>query len=210
MVRILLVDDHIIFRDGLKALINNLEGFEVVAEAENGNEALIRLSQISVDLLITDLHMPELDGISLITELKKSRTDFKVIVLTMDSERYLIDKIMDLGADGYVTKSTSSENLKNVMQSVMKGQNQFLLVMSEHEAKNKTPKENDMLAQLTKREKEVLTYIAQGFTDKKIAELIFLSVYTVTTHRKNLLGKLGLSNKVELARFALQNGIGVN
>lgn len=107
-----------------------------------------------------------------------------------------------------MTKSTDADSLKKVMETVMSGVNQFMVVMSEHEMQNARNNNNSKLEQLTKREREVLELIAQGLTDKEIAAKIFLSAYTVTTHRKNLLSKLGLNNKVELARFALQNRIG--
>lgn len=207
-VRILLVDDHIIFRDGLKALINEMKGFDVVAEADNGVEALKLLGQISIDLVISDIHMPEMNGMSLVKEVKMRFPEAKFIALTMDSNRYFIDKCLESGADGYVTKSTSAENLAKVMANVCSGQNQFLVMMSEYELQNIRGTGNNKLDQLTKRELEVLALISKGLTDKEIAEKIFLSAYTVTTHRKNLLSKLGLGNKVELTRFALENKIG--
>src|SRR5690606_13752026 len=113
-IKILLVDDHTIFRDGLKALIDGMDGFEVTAQADNGIEALKILEKVSVDLVISDIHMPEMNGMSLIKEIKSKSPLIKCIALTMDSNRYFIDKVLELGADGYVTKSTSADNLKKV------------------------------------------------------------------------------------------------
>lgn len=206
--RILLVDDHIIFRDGLKALIHEMSGFDVVAEADNGMEALKLLNQISADIVISDLHMPEMNGMLLVKEIKSKFAHMKFIALTMDSNRYFIDKFLESGADGYVTKSTSAENLMNVMKNVCSEENQFLVMMSDYERQNVHRTSDEKINKLTKRELEVLELISKGLTDREIAEKIFLSTYTVTTHRKNLLSKLGLGNKVELTRFALENKIG--
>ncbi|CAG5086087.1 response regulator transcription factor [Parvicella tangerina] len=209
MARILLVDDHIIFRDGLKSLINNLDGYEVVAEAGDGQEALKILNALNIDLVITDLHMPVMNGIELTQRIKTDYPTIKVTLLTMDADRSYIDTINELGANGYITKATGIEDLKDSLENILNGGDNFQVVLSSRE--QFTAKAKDRRVQkldcLTKREKETLSLIAEGLTDKEIAKKLFLSPYTVITHRKSLLSKLGMSNKVELTRFALETGI---
>ena len=207
MRKILLVDDHVIFRDGMKALINDVEGYTVTAEADNGVDALNLLKVLSIDLVITDLHMPELDGLKLTQMVKETYPEIKIIVLTMDSEKSFIDSIKEMGAHGYITKSTDLSSLQNMLNSVFIESSDFQLSISERELEASQSVKDNAFSNLTKREIEILHLISKGMTDKEIAALIFLSPYTIITHRKNLLSKLGLSNKVELTRFALENNI---
>lgn len=207
MIRILLVDDHEIFRDGMKALINDIEGYSVVAEAGNGHEALKCLELLDIDLVLSDLHMPEMDGLKLTRTVRERYPKIKIVVLTMDAERAYIETVREIGAHGYITKSTNLVKLQSVLSSVFESDSLFELAITAGEIRKSEEKNTSVLSQLTKRELEILSLIAKGLTDKEIAEQIFLSPYTVITHRKNLLSKLGLSNKVELTRFALENNI---
>ncbi len=209
MTRILLVDDHEIFRDGLKSLINDLADFEVVAEAGNGIDALRILRAISVDLIITDLHMPEMNGIQLVKQTREEFPKAKILLLTMDADKSFIKTISELGAHGYVTKASGIDQLKSSLSHVVSPSEEFQITVSEKErslltARNVNKQKCDGL---TKREREILALIAEGLTDKSIASKLHLSPYTVITHRKSLLSKLGMSNKVELARFAIEVGI---
>jgi len=205
MIRILLVDDHVIFREGMKALINELSDFRVVAEVNNGHEALKMLESIPVDLVLTDIHMSEMNGFELTKHLRKAYPELKVVVLTMDSNSVYIDSFKGLGTHGYITKATDLEELKRVLVSVWNSEDSFHLAITDQEILQSEEKENCGAARLTKREKEILDLISKGLTDKEIARQLFLSPYTIIAHRKNLLSKLGLSNKVELTRYAIQN-----
>src|SRR3989338_2660933 len=203
MVRILLVDDHVMFREGMKALINDLSDFRVVAEVSNGHEALKIVESIPVDLVLTDIHMSEMNGFEMTKQLRKAYPELKVVVLTMDSNSFYIDSFKGLGTHGYITKATDLDELKRVLISVWSSEHPFQLAITDKEILQSELKENMGATRLTKREKEILAHISQGLTDKEIASHLFLSPYTIIAHRKNLLSKLGLNNKVELARYEI-------
>lgn len=189
----------------MKALINDLSGFRVVAEVSNGHDALKILEAIPVDLVLTDIHMSEMGGFELTKRLRKAYPELKVVVLTMDSNSFYIDSFKELGTHGYITKATDLDELKRVLISVQNSEQAFHLAITDKEVLQSEFKENAGATRLTKREKEILTHISKGLTDKEIASHLFLSPYTIIAHRKNLLSKLGLNNKVELARYAIEN-----
>ena len=207
MTRILLVDDHPIFREGIKSLINDLENYSIVAEAANGHAALKIIEKETIDLLITDIHMPELNGIELTKMIRTKYPHIKVIVLTMDSGPNIIQTVAEIDAHALITKTNNLAKLRELLDNVINNESTFQLSISSTKTEE-TNSLSEKLSNITKREKEILAFIATGMTDKQIALLIHLSPYTVITHRKNLLSKLGLNNKMELTRFAIENNIG--
>lgn len=197
----MLVDDHVIFRDGLKILLNDLPNYEVIAEADNGKDALQILKVLEVDILISDISMPEMDGFQLTKAVVESYPKIKIVVLTMHSDFANLEIMEEIGVHGFMSKTTSSRELLEILDAVQQNSECLKISVPDHSGdETKNPFE------ITKREREILILIAQGFTDKEIAEKIKLSPYTVITHRKNLLSKLNLKNKVELTRFAIENG----
>ena len=208
MIKVLISDDHRIFIDGVKALLKDVPGIEVVGDAVNGQEVIDRALALSPDVILMDIQMPVKSGIEATKEIVKLRPNVKVVALTMLNESTYIKKMLEAGAYGYVLKTTDKDELISVIHKVFSGEKHLspdvnsLLInnFTDRSSSSKTPLES-----LTKREREILVLIAQGLTDKEIAEMVFLSPLTIITHRKNLLSKLGLKNKVELARFAIEN-----
>jgi two-component system, NarL family, nitrate/nitrite response regulator NarL len=208
MIKVLIADDHRIFIDGVKSLLEQAEGIDVVGEAGNGQEAIDQAMALIPDVMLMDIQMPVKTGIEATREIVKLNPDVKIIALTMLNESTFIKKMLEAGAYGYVLKTIDTKELVNVIRKVAAGEKHLspdvnsLLInnFTDKTRSNQTPLES-----LTKREREILILIAQGLTDKQIAEMVFLSPLTIITHRKNLLSKLGLKNKVELTRFAIEN-----
>lgn len=209
-IRILLADDHRVFTGGMKALLGEVPGFEVIGEAQNGHE-LIQLAEVlQPDVILTDVQMPQMDGITAAREITKKFPAIRIIALTMLNESMFIRKMLDAGVSGYVIKTVDKDELVHVIKKVAAGEKHFDAAVTAELLGNfsgRTSSGNNPLEILTRREKEILALIAQGLTDKEIAGRVHLSALTVISHRKNLLSKLGLKNKVELARFALENGV---
>jgi two-component system, NarL family, nitrate/nitrite response regulator NarL len=208
MIKVLIADDHRIFIDGVKSLLDQAEGIDVIGEAGNGQEAIDQAMSLIPDVMLMDIQMPVKTGIEATREIVKLNPDIKIIALTMLNESTFIKKMLEAGAYGYVLKTIDTKELVNVIRKVAGGEKHLsqdvnsLLInnFTDKTMSNQTPLES-----LTKREREILVLIAQGLTDKQIAEMVFLSPLTIITHRKNLLSKLGLKNKVELTRFAIEN-----
>ncbi|MFN3916997.1 MAG: response regulator [Flavobacteriales bacterium] len=209
-IRILITDDHRIFIDGMKALLKEFPEVEVVGEAKNGVEAMRLTLKMKPDIVLMDVQMPLKNGVEATAEIQKQLPSTKVIALTMANESIYIRKMLEAGAYGYVLKAIDKDELIAVIRKVYSGEKHFSeeitnrLVSSFNE---KSKSAVSLLDSLTKREREILILIARGYTDKEIAEQVFLSPLTVVTHRKNLLTKLGLKNKVELTGFAFKNGL---
>lgn len=209
-IRILIVDDHQIFIDGLAALLQQFNEVNVVGSACSANEAVAKALSLKPDLVLMDIQMPGKDGITATREILKQLPQTKIIALTSANESIYIKKMLEAGASGYVLKNIDREELEQIIKKVSRGEKHLDQAVSGELINNynsKTATPAPLEDKLTKREKEVLVLIAQGLTDKEIADKVFLSAQTVITHRKNILGKLGLKNKVELARFALEKGL---
>lgn len=202
-IRIIIADDHRVFIDGMKAMLKEISGLEVIADAENGNQLIEQAEKHKPDVILTDIQMPVKDGIEATKEIHKLYPEIKIVALTMLNESMFIKKMLEAGASGYVLKTIDKEELIKVIRKVAAGEKHFSAEVTAQLMNNFSQK--SPLDILTKREREILSLIAQGLTDKEIAEKVFLSPLTATTHRKNILSKLGLKNKVELTRFALEN-----
>jgi two-component system nitrate/nitrite response regulator NarL len=203
LIKILIADDHRVFIDGMKALLREIEGLTVIGEAMNGQQLIEEVEIHQPDVILTDIQMPVLDGIEATREIHKRFPDVKIIALTMLNESMFIKRMLDAGASGYVIKTIDKDELVNVIRKVASGEKHFSAEVTAQLMNNYSS--TDPLSVLTKREKEILGLIAQGLTDKEIADKVFLSHLTITTHRKNILSKLNLKNKVELTRFAIDN-----
>lgn len=207
-IRILIADDHRVFIDGMAALLKEIPGMEVVGAAVNGEEMIRQVEVLKPDVVLSDIQMPVMDGIAATTEIHKKFPNVKVVALTMLNETLFIKKMLEAGASGYVLKTIDKDELVRVIQKVAAGEKHFSPEVTAQLMNNFSEKAAaSPLENLTRREKEILALIAKGLTDKEIAGQVFLSPLTVTTHRKNILSKLGLKNKVELARFAMENGL---
>jgi DNA-binding NarL/FixJ family response regulator len=210
MIRILLVEDHVIVRDGLKMLLQNQLDMKVVAEASNGIEAKSLLAEMEVDLAILDINMEEMDGIETAEFIKENYKDVKIMMLSMLDNENFVNKSFQAGATGYILKNVKSEEFINAIKEVASGNPYVSHKISASMVNRMTVLEMSEAKadiDLSKREKEILNYIAEGFTNGEIADKTFTSKRTVETHRKNLIEKTGTKNTASLVKFAILNGI---
>ncbi|QHA91225.1 response regulator transcription factor [Bacillus sp. N1-1] len=212
MIKVLLVDDHAVVRMGLKMLLNSQKDMEVVGEASEGNEGIEIAMETNPDVILMDLSMPHgKDGLSATSELKKQLPPTAILILTMhDDEEYLF-RAIQAGASGCVLKSAPHDELVQAIRSVCSG-NAYLhpsatkRLMEEYIG-NLKQDEMDTYQLLSDREKEVLTLVAKGYSNKEIAEKLVISVKTVETHKGNVMGKLKIKTRPELVSFALKKGL---
>jgi len=209
---ILLADDHSILRAGLRSIFENRPNLQVIAEVDNGLDALKSSLSLKPDLLITDISMPKKNGTDTIFELKKRQPETKVIALTMHTGEEHIHAALTAGADGYVLKDDSHKELLAAIESVFNGKTYLSPsicgnVVNGYLNNSVASKPVTTLETLTRREKEVIKLIAEGFRSKDIAEQLSISIKTVEKHRSNLMKKLGLHSISSLTNYAIQNGL---
>jgi DNA-binding NarL/FixJ family response regulator len=209
VTRILVADDHPIVRSGLRKLLNAKPDLEVVAEAEDGAEAVEKALQEDVHLAILDVSMPRLTGIQAAAELHKRKPELRLLMLSMyDSEQFLFEALR-AGASGYVLKSSADEDIVDACRRTMRGES-FLYpsavtaLVRDYVERGGDGGQFDVL---TPRELEVLKLIAEARTSKEIAQELFISIKTVERHRQNILDKLGMRDRVELTRYAIRRGL---
>lgn len=214
MLRILLVDDHEVVRLGIKALLTRQNQFQVVAEAGNAQEAVEQALHHKPDVVIMDIRLPGKSGIEATQEITKKLPDTKVIVLTSFAEDNLLFDAIMAGASGYVLKQIGSGELVRALETVARGENLLdpALTQKVFDRVRQTVRDaqGEDLARLTEREMQILGLIAQGKTNKEIAEKIFLSEKTVRNYVSSLLDKLQLSSRTEAATYAVRHNIGEN
>jgi two-component system, NarL family, response regulator NreC len=209
-VRILIADDHGVMRAGLRAMLEDEPELEVVGEAVNGEETLRFCSRVTPDIVLLDIGMPGLDGIEVTRRLRTVSPQSQVLILTAYEDESILREAINAGASGYVTKRAVEEDLISAIKAVSRGDMYIhpgitrLLVQSFTPT---TKTKSDALSSLTPRELEVMRYIIRGYTNRQIAEALFISERTVEAHRSNIFGKLGLKNRVELVEFAEKNGL---
>lgn len=206
-IRLILVDDHRIVLDGLKALLDDMDGFDCVATADNGQKALELLKVFDVDVVLMDIDMPVMNGMEATRRIKKEYPKVKVISLTQHSERGMVQQLLDCGSDGYLLKNIAQDELASAIRKVYEGQNVFSSEVTMSLAGRAVEKStNGVEVEITERELEILQLIAEGLSSKQIGEKLFISPRTVDTHRTNLMNKLDIHNIAGLIRFALKNG----
>jgi DNA-binding NarL/FixJ family response regulator len=210
VTRILIADDHAIVRSGLKRVLDAKPDLEVVAEAENGADAVEKALAEDVHLAILDVSMPRMTGIQAAEELHKRKPELKTLMLSMhDSEQFLFEALK-AGASGYVLKSGADTDIVEAVRAAMRGDSYLYpsavttLVRDYVERGGRGKEQFDVL---TPRELEVLKLIAEANTSKEIADKLFISIKTVDRHRQNILEKLGMSDRVELTRYAIRRGL---
>lgn len=211
MIKIIIADDHQLFIDGIKSIIKSIKNLEICAEVNNGKQLLVCLSTQACDVILMDINMPDMDGIEATKEVKKLYPDIKIIMLTMYSSRDYIEKLLRVGADGYILKNTGKEELQKAIETVYRGESYFSVEVTERIMeglqKKKSAERNSFMVELTEREIDVLKLIVQELTTSEIAEKLFISTHTVETHRKNLISKLNVRNIAGLVKYAIQNGL---
>jgi len=210
-VRILLADDHQIMREGLKALLGKHTSIEVIAEAENGIEALSIARQERPDVIVMDIAMPDINGIEVTRQIKSELSDIKIIALSMHSDRRFVSEVLKAGASGYVLKHAAFEDLEKAIKAVMMNRT-FLSadvlesVVSEY-VSQLSNSEYEAYRQLSDRERQVLQLLAEGNSTKEIAFKLHVSVKTIESHRQNIMNKLGIRTLAGLTKFAVREGL---
>ncbi|MEP2025792.1 MAG: response regulator transcription factor [Reichenbachiella sp.] len=212
-IKVILADDHIIVRNGIKILLESEGEVEVIAEASNGQEAIEKVKELKPDILVSDIRMPVMNGLEATAELKKVSPDTKTLILSMhDDEEYII-KSVECGASGYLLKDTTKEEFVKALRSILDGHKYFSgdisdVLVNGYLNKNtgsasaagdsKTTVKTDY--HITKREKQILQLVYEGHSNKEIADELGKSIRTVETHRFNIMKKLGVGNITELIR----------
>ena len=209
-IKVLVTDDHQIIVDGLKSLLNNSADFKVIGEANNGREALKIIENVEVDVVLMDIDMPVMNGIETLKEIRRRRLEVKVIILSMHHEAGMIKSLIDLGAMGYLLKSSPQEELAAAIRKVAAGQQYFstqVTLSLLNKPQNSHNSESGSARLLTERETEIIKLIAEGFSNKEIGAKLFISHRTVDTHRTNLMKKIQVENIAGLISYAIKSGI---
>ena len=212
-INVFVVDDHQIFLDGIVSLLDDEPNIKIVGTAHNGKEAIDRIKSSKVDVVLMDINMPEMDGIEATKQLKKINPDIKILMLTMHSEARFIKECLEIGAKGYVMKNISKDDLLKAIETVYQDKSyldqnsQEKLISSMSNAEEDNRNYDELAAQITQRELEILQLIALGLTSQDIANKLFISKNTVETHRKNMLAKLNVNNTAALLKIAYKKGL---
>ena len=210
--RVLIVDDHTLFRAGVRALLIADPEIEVVGEADNGRDAIRAVGQLVPHLVLMDLAMPSMNGIEATTEIKRRHPDVRVLVMTLHKAEDYIHASLKAGADGYILKDATQDELRVAIRSVLLGKTYLSMdvsakVVTGYLGGGKSSGASSVYDSLTHREREVLKLVAEGKSNKYIAEFLNLSVKTVEKHRSNLMSKLGLHNASGVTAYAMEKGL---
>ncbi len=212
-IEVILADDHAVVRDGIKAIVERKgKDIRVIGEASNGKEVLEMARNSPADVYVLDAAMPILNGIETIGRLRKMDQRCKIIILSMYDDRTFVEKALKYGASGYILKETASEEIIHAIREVYKDQYYLSPKISKYIVKGFLGKryhyeQNKKEGDLTKREREILQLISEGFTNKEIAIHLDLSLNTVHVHRNNIMNKLDIHKQADLIRYALKEGI---
>lgn len=210
-IKVMLVEDHTIVRQGFRRLLED-QGLEVIGEADNGRDAVRMVAEVEADVIIMDISLPRLRGIEAARKIRRDYPGTKIIMLTIHTNESYLYESLDAGADGYLVKDTASENLLDAIGTVLKGERYISSNFPEDVIRNykklrRSGKKADDFSRLTNREREILQYIAEGYTSQKIGEELFISKKTVENHRANIMKKLDIHDTAGLVRYAIRIGL---
>jgi len=211
-IRVLVVDDHTIVRDGISALLALAGDIEVVGEATNGSEALKKVRELKPDVVIMDIAMPIMGGLEATRRISKEFPKTKVLVLTQHDDKEYFFPVIESGASGFISKAGASSELVQGIRSVYRGDS-FLspsvakLMIEDYQHNTGERGKQDPYNQLTERERDILKLLAEGHSTQKIADILVITPKTVEGHKTNLMAKLGIHNRIELVKYALRKGI---
>ena len=210
-IRLLLVDDHAVVRSGLKMLLENERDVEIVGEASSASEAMEAAARLKPNVILMDIGLPDLSGIDATREIKKRTADVSIVALTIHEDEEYFFKMLEAGASGYVPKRAAPEELITAIRAAATGQVYLYpslakLLVRDFLDGGRSPGEQTS-SDLTDREQEVLTYLAEGASNEEIAASLVISPKTVARHRENIMRKLNLHSRSELVRYAIRKGI---
>lgn len=210
-IRILLTDDHLIIRNGIKQMLKRHKQFKVIAEAGSGIEAINYLDKNynDIDIVLMDIDMPEMNGIDATKVITNSFENIKVLVLSVHNEEPYIKSVIDAGASGYALKDADTSEIVSAIESIASGKKYFSSEVSNimiDSLMNKQKEQTIETDGLTEREVDVIKLVASGATNKEVSDKLFISSRTVETHRRNIMDKLGLNNLAELIKYAIKKG----
>lgn len=211
-IRIVLADDHMILRKGLRSLLEAEKQVEIVGEGENGNDVVRLADKLDPDIIVMDISMPKMNGVEATKRVKKRHPNIKVIILSRHREEEFIFQALNAGADGYLVKESAPSELISAIESVQRGDSYLSpsvsrLVVDEYIKKAKNTELVDKFESLTAREMEVLQLLAEGFSVKEISENLYISKNTVNSHRTHIMDKLDIHSTAKLIQYAIQKGL---
>jgi DNA-binding NarL/FixJ family response regulator len=215
MIKVLLVDDHTILRDGIAAILKNTEGIEVIGGLSSGEDAVSQFRTYNPDVILMDILMGGMTGLEATRWIKEQDQAIKVIIITSEIRKEFVSTGIKCGIDGYLPKDVDKETLVDAIRKVMTGEKYFNAAITnlvfedfyKGEKGGEKKRQRKVMEGLTKRENEVLQSVAEGKTNQEVADALFISIKTVETHKTNILEKLGLRNTAELVRYAIKNEI---
>jgi len=213
-IRVLLIDDHALFREGLAGIIASQPDMQVVGEASDGFEGLVKAQELNPDLILMDIQMPGMDGLETTRQVRKIMPDVKIVMLTVRKDDEKLFEAIKEGAQGYLLKDIRSREMLSMLRGALQGEaalspEQAGRVLEEFRRLSQLvpPEPETETVALTEREQEILALVARGMKDKEIAEALTISLNTVKTHMHNILSKLQVSSRREAARLARQKGL---
>ncbi len=209
-IKVLIADDHQLFREGLVNLLSSAPDVEVIAEAEDGVQATEKAKKLKPDVVLIDIGMPNMNGIEATKLLKKDAPEIKIIAVSMHSDRQFVKGILEAGADGYLLKNCTYRQLIDAIQSVYSGKKYLSDDITEMIIKgylDPSETESESYTDLSEREMEILKLYAEGKSTREISEKLFISVKTVGTHKQHILEKLGLKTNADLVKYAIREGL---
>ena len=211
-IKVLIVDDHTLVRDGIRALLSLVADTKIVGEAANGKEALEKVKKLAPDVVLMDLAMPIMGGLEATRRIRKRFPETKVLALTQYDDVEYVMPVIEAGARGYVTKMSAFSELASAIQAAYKGDSYLspsaaVALVEQYQQKPGTEEQKDPFQQLTDREREVLKLVAEGHTAREIAEMLVLSPKTVEWYKTSLMGKLNIHNTTDLIKFAIRKRV---
>ncbi len=201
---LVLADDHVMFRKGVKKIVTGVDDFEVIGEANDGLELLGLLKETSPHLIILDISMPNLRGLEATREIKQTYPHIKILLLTMHKKKEFIQQAMTSGADGYLLKEDADTELLKAVRTIREG-NKFISSLLSSELADLVMGKTQA-GDLSPRERQVVKLVAEGKSSKEIADLLYISVFTVRRHRESIMKKLNLKNVADLVKYAMDHG----
>ena len=206
LIKVVIAEDNEFFRKGVISVLNEIDTVKLVGEAANGKELIDLLTKVSTDIVLTDIKMPVLDGIDAAKWIKIHYPEIKILMLSLHGEEQYLKKIVEIGASGFILKNTTKDNLERVLNLVMEGKLYFSEEFMPFFTQSYLPINNSKNGDnLTLRELEILQEIAEGLTNKEIAEKLSISIKTVINHRTNIMAKAGAKNTASLIRYGIKN-----